>query len=134
GAGALPLLGVPAALALARHLPERSTHGPGSAGPAVGAGRATRTTYLALLAPTAVLLSVTLAGGAIITFAPQLVQVPWLSAAGLLALGLTSTFTRWRIGAVADRIGGQRLLLPFLGLLVLSLLGLAWLVRDPVGP
>jgi predicted MFS family arabinose efflux permease len=125
---------VPAAFALARHLPERSTHGPGSADHAVGAVRPTRSTYLALLAPTAVLLSVTLAGGAIITFAPQLVQVPWLSAAGLLALGLTSTVTRWRIGAVADRIGGQRLLLPFLGLLVLSLLGLAWLVREPVGP
>ena len=132
--GALPLVGVPAAFALARHLPDRSTHTPGESPTAPEGAPATRTTYLALLAPTAILLSVTLAGGAIITFAPQLVQMPWLSAAGLFALGLTSTVTRWRVGAVADRIGGQRLLLPFLGLLVVSLLALAWLVRDPVRP
>lgn len=137
--GALPLLGVPAALALARHLPERSTGAaPAEAdeaaeveagGPAPAPGRSP---YLGLLPPTAVLLSVTLAGGGIITFAPQLVEAPWLSAAGLFALGLTSTLTRWRVGAVADRVGVGRLTWPFLVLVVLALAGVAVVVHEPV--
>lgn len=157
--GGLPLVGVPAAFVLARHLPERSTHAPGSAeevvappsSPEVPTAPSTRevptapaaapaaseparlTTYLSLLAPTAILLSVTLAGGAIITFAPQMVAVPWLSAAGLFALGLTSTLARWRVGGLADRIGMGRLMWPFAVLIVVSLAGLAWLVHEPVG-
>lgn len=138
--GALPLLGIPAALALARHLPHRSTHAAGEdietqpAREMTAAGTPTAaTSYLGLLPPTAILLSVTLAGGGLITFAPQLVAVPWLSAAGLFALGLTSTLTRWRVGALADRAGVGRLVWPFLVLIVLGLGALAWVVRTPVG-
>lgn len=130
GLGALPLLGVPACLALARHLPDRSTHDP--AEPETPDAPAGAATYLRLLPPTAILLAVTLAGGAIITFAPQLVAVPWLTLVGLMAMGVSSTITRWRIGAVADRVGVDRLVWPFVLLVTLGLAGFAWLVRDPV--
>ncbi|WP_131103369.1 MFS transporter [Ornithinimicrobium sufpigmenti] len=129
--GAVPLVGIPACFALARHLPERSTHAPDHHEAAdAPAGRAT---YLRLIPPSLILLTVTLAGGAIITFAPQLVAVPWLSAVGLFAFGLTSTLTRWRIGAFSDRVGVDRLLWPFVILIVLGLSALAWVVRTPVG-
>lgn len=127
--GAAPLLGVPACIALARHLPPRST---GADDQPQVAQVPARTAYLGLLAPTAVLLSVTLAGGGIITFAPQLVQTPWLASAGLFALGLTSTLMRWRVGGLADRTGADRLVLPFLVLIVVSLAGVALVVREPV--
>lgn len=129
--GAVPLLGIPACFALARRLPERSTHAPDHPqSPSLPVGRST---YLRLVAPSLILLTVTLAGGALITFAPQLVAVPWLAAAGLLAFGLTSTITRWRIGAFSDRVGVDRLLWPFVVLIVLGLAALAWVVRTPVG-
>lgn len=132
--GAVPLLGIPACYALAPHLPERSTHAPDHPETArTSAPPAGRSTYLRLVPPSLVLLTVTLAGGAIITFAPQLVAVPWLSAAGLFAFGLTSTLTRWRVGAFSDRVGVDRLLWPFVVLIVVGLAALAWLVRTPVG-
>lgn len=129
--GAVPLLGIPACFALGTHLPERSTQAPDHPDtPDAPVGRAT---YLRLVPPSLILLTVTLAGGAIITFAPQLVAVPWLSAAGLFAFGLTSTITRWRIGSFTDRVGVDRLLWPFVVLVMLGLSALAWLVRTPVG-
>lgn len=128
-AGAIPLLGIPACIVVARHLPHRSTHHPDS--PAdeapVMAG-----TAAAMLRPTLILLAVTLAGGAVITFAPQLVARPWLSAAGLMAMGLVSAIARWRIGGVTDRIGVDRLVAPFVVLTVLVLGAFAWVVREPV--
>ncbi|QFG70076.1 MFS transporter [Ornithinimicrobium pratense] len=127
--GAVPLLGIPACFALSRHLPERSTQAPDlPSGTPAG-----RTTYLRLIPPSLILLTVTLAGGGIITFAPQLVAVPWLSAVGLFAFGLAATLTRWRIGAFSDRVGVDRLLWPFVILIVLGLSALAWVVRTPVG-
>ncbi|MFX0539651.1 MFS transporter [Ornithinimicrobium sp. Y1847] len=131
--GALPLLGIPACLAIARHLPERATQRPEDRAQVTDAP-AGATTYLRLLPPTLVLLAVTLAGGAIITFAPQLVAVPWLSLAGLFAMGLCSTIVRWRIGAIADRVGVDRLVWPFVVLVVVALSLFALLVRDPVTP
>ena len=129
--GAVPLLGIPACFALGPHLPERSTHAPDE--PDTPDAPAGRSTYLRLVPPSLILLTVTLAGGAIITFAPQMVAVPWLSALGLFAFGLTSTLTRWWIGAFSDRVGVDKLLWPFVLLIVLGLLGVAWVVRTPVG-
>lgn len=129
--GAVPLLGIPACFVLARHLPARSTHAPDH--PETPGAPVGRATYLRLIPPSLILLTVTLAGGAIITFAPQLVAVPWLAAAGLFAFGLTSTITRWRIGAFSDRVGVDRLLWPFVVLIVLGLAALAWAVGSPVG-
>lgn len=128
--GALPLLGIPACLAVARHLPARATHDPRH--PAADEPEATTGTYLALLRPTIILLAVTLAGGAVITFAPQLVAQPWLSAAGLFAMGLVSAITRWRIGTVTDRIGVDRLVAPFVVLTAVVFGAMALLVREEV--
>lgn len=128
--GALPLLGVPACIAVARHLPHRSTRVPSD--PHLEEPAATLRTYLALVRPTLILLAITLAGGAVITFAPQLVALPWLSAAGLMALGLVSAITRWRIGELTDRIGVDRLVAPLVLLTVLVLAAFAWLVHEPV--
>ena len=80
------------------------------------------------------LLAITLAGGALITFAPQVVAAGWLATVGLLALSVTSALTRWRIGAVADRVGSGRLLWPFVVVAVVGLAAVAWLVRAPVAP
>ncbi|OLT44787.1 hypothetical protein BJF86_11475 [Serinicoccus sp. CNJ-927] len=128
--GAIPLLGIPACVVVARHLPTRATHD--TRHPDVDEPPATLRTYLALLRPTFVLLAVTLAGGAVITFAPQLVALPWLSAAGLFAMGLVSAVTRWRIGEVTDRVGVDRLVAPFIVLTAVVFAVMAWLVREPV--
>ncbi|WP_238335803.1 MFS transporter [Serinicoccus kebangsaanensis] len=128
---ALPLAGIPACVAVARHLPVRATHDAGH--PEVEEDAATSRTYLALLRPTLILLGITFAGGSIITFAPQMVSVPWLSAAGLFAVGLGAAVMRWQVGAVSDRIGTDRLVPVAVVVTVAVLAGLAWLVRSPVG-
>ena len=127
---ALPLVGIPASWALARHLPPRATHD--SRHPEAEGAPAGLATYLAILPPSLILMAITLAGGALITFAPQMVAVPWLSAAGLFAFGLVSTVLRWRVGALADRWGSGRLAWPFVVLAVLGLLVVAWLVNRPL--
>lgn len=129
----LSLLGVPACYAVAQHLPHRSMHDPAHPAPAPGT-RLTRAALLGLAAPTTMLLAITLAGGALITFAPQVVAAGWLATVGLLALSVTSALTRWRIGAVADRVGSGRLLWPFVVVAVVGLAAVAWLVRAPVTP
>jgi MFS family permease len=68
-AGALPLLGVPAAVALARVL--RRTESAGRSWADVGRVAGLRA-LSGIVSPTIVLFSVTMAGGALLTFAPQL--------------------------------------------------------------
>ncbi|GGK57312.1 MFS transporter [Ornithinimicrobium pekingense] len=125
------LLGIPATVVLARHLPERATHD--HRHPAVLEAPTGRATLRVVLPPTLILLGITLAGGALITFAPQMVAVAWLATAGLFAFGLVSTLLRWRAGGLADRLGSGRLLWAFVLVAVAGLLALAWLTRDPVG-
>ena len=131
--GSLPLLGVPFVLPLVRHLPwramhhDRSEHDPDQ-------GVDPRLILRRIMVPTLILLSITLTGGALITFAPQLVADPWLSVVGLLALGLTTTLTRWRVGPVSDRIGTGPLLVPFVLIGTAGMALVAWIVRDPVTP
>ncbi|MFK5634442.1 MULTISPECIES: MFS transporter [unclassified Ornithinimicrobium] len=141
--GALPLLGVPAAHALGRHLPDRATADPvphpvAAATTArtgvAGQDQAVPGLLRAVLPATVVLLAVTLAGGAVITFAPQVVDAGWLSAAGLLALGLSSTVVRWRVGGLADRVGPARLVWPFVLVATVGVGWIAWLVREPLTP
>ncbi|MFC6420198.1 MFS transporter [Ornithinimicrobium tianjinense] len=127
---ALPLVGLPASWALARHLPVRATHD--SRHPEPDGAPAGLATYLVILPPSLVLMAITLAGGALITFAPQMVAVPWLSAAGLFAFGLVSTVVRWRVGGLADRWGSGRLAWPFVLLAVLGLLAVSRLVDQQV--
>ena len=68
--------------------------------------------YRRLLRPTALLASVTVAGGAALTFAPQMAHDELLAAVGLLVMGLVSALGRWRVGRLADRYGVQRFLWP----------------------
>ncbi|SDO13284.1 MFS transporter [Geodermatophilus sp. DSM 45219] len=75
-----------------------------------------RAAVRAALAPSAVLLVVTLAGGGLVTFLPIERPDGVLATAALLVFGLTGALTRWRAGVLADRFG-TRLLLP-LALLV----------------
>lgn len=125
--GGLPLLGIPAALALGHIL-----HSPPGADPAVEHPRhediGRRTAYLRLLRPTILLLGVTLAGGALVSFAPQLVQDGLTSAAALLAMGATAAVARWGMGGLSDRYGSQPFLWPLVVLTVLSMSLVAWTV------
>ncbi len=124
-AGACPLLGALPAFALGRTLdsPSRQPHGPAAG--AAGAG------YLPLVRPVTLLLGVTLAGGALLTFIPQVTSSATLTMIGLLVLTATAALSRWRFGALADRHGVR----PFLATLVLlttaGMITIAWAVRDP---
>jgi predicted MFS family arabinose efflux permease len=100
---ASPVLGVLLVPLLARSVgPQR---GPGPA----GAGRAA---VVAALAPSLVLFLVTMAGGGLVTFLPIERPDGVLATTALLLFGLTGAVTRWRAGALSDRLG-MRLLLPF---------------------
>jgi predicted MFS family arabinose efflux permease len=81
-----------------------------------------RAAVLAALAPSGVLLVVTLAGGGLVTFLPIERPDGVVATAALLVFGVTAALSRWRTGALADRTG-TRLLLPLA--LLLSAGGMA---------
>ncbi len=124
---ALPLLGVPAALRLARVLrasdssqPDRSEH----RSPASLRGLS------GIVSPTVVLFSVTMAGGALLTFAPQLTSAG-TAALVLLTMGAAAALSRWLIGALADRLGAWPFIAPLLACAGFALAVCAWAVaRD----
>ncbi len=133
--GALPLLGIPAALRVSAVL-----HGDAhaemisaqvSAEAESDAPATWRSVYLPLLPPMLILLWVTLAGGALITFAPQMITEPALVTAGLFTMGLIAALARWRVGAMADRRGARQFIVP---LLVLSAGGVALVAWSIGGP
>jgi predicted MFS family arabinose efflux permease len=109
---ASPVLALPLVPRLVRAVPA------GASSPGTGSRRAA----LAALAPSAVLLVVTLAGGALVTFLPIERPDGALATAALLAFGVTGALTRWRAGILADRVG-HRLLLP--GAVLVGAAGLA---------
>ncbi len=129
---ALPLVGIPAALRLAsvlrlqapdphRDADESAPHDGGYAA------------HLRLLRPMLLLLAVTLAGGAVITFAPQMVDNAGVAAAGLFVMGLSAALSRWRIGVLADRRGAQLFLAPLVILTAISMALVSWSVAGPQG-
>ncbi|WP_229867001.1 MFS transporter [Streptomyces gelaticus] len=127
--GALPLLSIPPALRLARRLdghpaeaedpPHREPVAGGHAG------------YLPLLPPMLLLLGVTTAGGALITFAPQMSSDPTATLAGLLLLTGTAAVSRWRFGSLADRYGTRPFRWPLVLGTALGLALTAWAVASP---
>jgi MFS family permease len=128
-AAALPVVGIPSALRLARVLREsdrdRTT--------AVDAGSPVRPrALLGVLPPTAVLFSVTMTGGAVLTFAPQLTD-PGTATLVLLVLGLTAAVSRWLAGALADRHGAQPFLAPLLIWTATAMAVSAWAVAGDQG-
>lgn len=129
--GAVPLLGVPAALALGRVLEAFPAHeAPVGSEP----GPSTPRVALTLLRPMVLLVGVTIAGGAVLTFGPQMVRDPAVVIPALALMELMAAIFRWRIGDLADRHGAERFLAPFVLLTVLGMGGIAWAVHDQSVP
>lgn len=124
GLGALPLLGIPGALALGRHFHQRAASEPAATPSSTSAVTPTgRLRGIApLIPPMLLLLGITLPGGAVLTFAPQLVDDPGLVVLLLVALNATAALARWRIGSFADIKGPGAFVPP---LVVLGTLGMA---------
>lgn len=127
---ALPLAGIPAALRLASALrlsaPDLHPGRTASPDPRDPESLA----YRRLLRPMLLLLAVTLAGGAVITFTPQMVDSASAAAGGLLLMGLTAALSRWRVGALADRYGPHRFLVPLVPLTGVGMALVSWSVAD----
>lgn len=126
-AGALPVLGCVPALALGKHL-VRDPRSDGSLSEhrVLVLGR--------LLRPMALLLGVTLAGGALITFAAQMVDVAWVTTVGLALLTAAAALSRWLAGGLADRFGADRFLGPFVLVTAAGMALVAHAVGDPGSP
>jgi MFS family permease len=140
-AGALPLLGCAPALALGRQL----RAGPASADREKSTpqpdtqldrrpGWQLASTLRVLLRPMTLLLVVTLAGGALMTFLPQVTDVAWVTTTGLFLLTATAALSRWRVGGLADRHGPQPFLWPLTLLAAASMLVVAFAVHLDAGP
>lgn len=122
---ACPMLGCLPALALARMVSTR---------PQDGTEHYTEEffrRYRRLLPPMGLLLGVTLAGGALITFTPHMTSSSVLTTGGLLVLTATAATSRWGFGGLADRHGAGPFLWPLVVLTVIGMTGTAWAVRDP---
>ncbi|HEY0642360.1 MAG TPA: MFS transporter, partial [Nocardioides sp.] len=130
---ALPLVGIPAALRLASALRLSAPDLHPDAPAAPDAGDPESAAYWHLLPPMLLLLAVTLAGGALITFTPQVVDSPSVAAAGLLLMGLSAALGRWRVGAFADRHGPWRFLVPLVPLTGVGMALVAWSVASTDG-
>jgi len=123
--GAAPMIAVIPAYLLGRRL----DHAARTPEPELPHGPSTRL-WLPLLAPSAVLLTITAPGGALLTFVPQFPEVGGYAVAGLFALTVCSASARWLIGGLADRFG----YLPFQPpLLLLGAAGLASCVWAMMG-
>ncbi len=79
------------------------------------------TAYLRLLRPTFLLLAATLSGGAVTTFAPQIVESGSASTAALLGIGATAAIARWGMGGLSDRYGAQHFIWPLTALTVVAM-------------
>ena len=87
--------------------------------------------FLPLVPPVVLLLGVTLAGGAMLTFAPQLAPDATLTMVGLLLLTGLAALTRWGAGHFADKYGAAGLLWPCVLSTVLGLVLCAWSIAGP---
>ena len=110
---ALPLVGFPWALSLGRRV-DRTPSASAAPSGEVEHHVTDRQTVRLVLRPTVVLFAVTMAGGALMTFAPQLGLGGGWAAAALFAMSLASALARWRVGLLADRHGPERFVAPLL--------------------
>ena len=117
--GMLPALGMVPAMLLG-----------GQAGPVHAAQE--RAPYSRLMQPILLLLAVTVAGGALITFMAPMSDSAALSTLALLCMMLATAVTRWQAGSWADRFGPHRFLAPLVLLSVAGMALMAWAVRDPL--
>ena len=130
---ALPLVGIPAGLRLAsalhRSAPDLhpgtvAEHDPDDPESAA---------YRRLLRPMLLLMAVTLAGGAVLTFTPQMLDSASVAAGGLFLMGLSAALSRWRAGVLADSYGAERFLVPLVPLTGVGMALLSWSVADSDG-
>lgn len=128
---ALPIAAIPAALRLASALHLTAPDLLADVGHDHDGDHHHSAVYRQLLRPTLLLFSVTLAGGAVLTFAPQMVRSGLLATAGLLVMGLVAAFSRWRAGKLADRYGPQPFVWPLVLLIGVGMALVAWAVSDP---
>ncbi|MCJ8504042.1 MFS transporter [Kocuria flava] len=115
---ALPAVAAVPAIGLARmldHVPEQQERAP----------------YVRLLRPMALLTGATLAGGALLTFMPQMSSRAALTFLALLLMNVAAALARWRIGVLSDRFGPSGFLWPLVLLTTAGMALLAWAVRDP---
>ena len=135
---ALPLLGIPAALALGhlvRPAPAPAPVAPVPGSPAPVADRAADPAPQGLLAavvpPTAVLLAATMAGGALLTFLPQ-VTSSGTAGVALLLMGVAAAASRFGAGHLADAgpRGGHGWLAPLLVVTAAGTTACAWGAGD----
>ncbi len=140
--GTLPLLGIVAAPRLAVALREREAEqsarrpAPAVDTPAEDTTSAAGRRWISrlpggLLRPMILLLAVTLAGGALITFVPQMSSSPAATTGGLALLTATAAVSRWRLGALADQHGTKAFLWPLVLLTAIGLVLAAVAVKDP---
>ncbi|KAA1426996.1 MFS transporter [Nocardioides antri] len=87
-----------------------------------------------LMSAIVVLLVITTAGGALITFTPQFGIDPTTSLLSLLSLTGAAAVARWRLGGFADRFGPQPFFAPLLLLAGVGLGVIAWAISDPGAP
>ncbi len=127
---ALPLAGIPAALRLASALRVSAPDLHPGAASSPDPGDPVSPAYRRLLRPMLLLLAVTLAGGAVITFTPQMVDSASVAAGGLFLMGLSAALSRWRVGVLADRYGTQRFLVPLVPLTGVGMALVAWSVAS----
>lgn len=90
-----------------------------------------RAPYARLLPPMALLLAVTLAGGALITFMAQMSHSAALSMVALLFMTVAAALTRWLVGLLSDRFGPRTFVWPMVLITAGGMATIAWAVRDP---
>ena len=130
---ALPLLGVPSAVRLSSVLRRTEPVAPDRSHEAAAANlRANVFALRGIVPPTLVLFSVTMAGGALFTFAPQLTD-SGTATLMLLIMGVSAALSRWLVGGLADRRGARPFLAPVLASAAAALALSAWAVADDHG-
>src|SRR3954470_4509154 len=125
---ALPLVGIPAGLRLAStlHLSAPDLN-PGTVAEH-DPGDPESTAYRRLLRPMLLLMAGTAAGGAGLTFTPQILDSASVAAGGLFLMGLSAALSRWRAGVLADRYGAERFLVPLVPLTGAGMALVSWSV------
>ena len=140
--GATSILGIAATPWLARALRDQDVERLLSDDPAgdsagndipskASGNRSQRRVASRLARPTIILLGATLAGGALITFAPQMSSAPLATAGGLALFTVAAAVSRWRIGSFADRYGTRVILWPLVLLTVAGLALTALAIENP---
>jgi len=107
---AIPVLAVPLALSPGRSIERHADNSRAT----VSSSLSARRTVAVVLAPAMVLLVVTLAGGGLITYLAIQRPSGVFATVVLLLFGATAALARWRVGAIADRVG-TTVLLPCFG-------------------